>query len=63
MHCTIAFLALVPITPRLVRTRDDGCNHNPMQRLFGLAAAAAAFDFFRIVKEQTAFLDPVRGEE
>jgi hypothetical protein len=34
-----------------------------MQRLFGLAAAAAAFDFFRIVKEQTAFLDPVRGEE
>jgi hypothetical protein len=29
-----------------------------MQRLFGLAAAAAAFDFFRIVKEQTAFATP-----
>jgi hypothetical protein len=32
-----------------------------MQRLFGLAAATAAFDFFRIVKEQTAFIAPRKG--
>jgi hypothetical protein len=57
MHCTIAFLALVPIDPRLVRHADRWMqsqpNAAPLPR-----GPDTAFDFFRIVKEQTAFATP-----
>jgi hypothetical protein len=59
MHCTIAFLALVPTPRGWFGTREDGCNHNPMQHP-GLAARTLHLTSSELLKSKQPF-QPRKG--